>query len=90
MSYLETSHKMATYLLDSFPLDSVVPWDFDAPLVPMCPADTSAVTIALMGLLLLVQQENSLSPANTTNVARWISGTWKALIPHTDAQSNCV
>ena len=57
MSYLGTSRKMATYFRDILPLDSVVPWcvksshhfrfswfhdgDFDAPLVPMRPADTS-------------------------------------------------
>lgn len=55
----------------------------------MRPADTSAVTTASMGLLLLVQQENSLSPANMTNAARWISvGMWNVLIPYINARLN--
>ncbi|KAL4074716.1 glycoside hydrolase family 88 protein [Scleroderma yunnanense] len=78
-SYLETSRKMASYFLDNLPSDNVVPWDFNAPLVPMRPADTSAATIASTGLLLLAQKEISLSPPNTANAARWIYGTWKIL-----------
>lgn len=40
--------------------------DFNAPLEPPRPADSSAAMIAANGLLLLAQQEASLSPSNTT------------------------
>ena len=94
MRYSETSRKMTTYYFpDILPLDSMVPWcvksshhfrfswfhdkDFDAPLVPIRPADTSGDD-SDDGL---AQQYNSLSPANMTNAARWISCTWKVFDP---------
>ena len=45
--------------------------DFNAPLQPPRPADSSAATIAATGLLLLAQMEMSLSPANTTGRDLW-------------------
>jgi hypothetical protein len=45
--------------------------DFNAPLDPPRPADSSAATIAATGLLLLSQMEMSLSPANTTGRDLW-------------------
>ncbi|KIJ69657.1 glycoside hydrolase family 88 protein [Hydnomerulius pinastri MD-312] len=78
-NYLETSRRMANYFLDNLPSDGVVPWDFNAPLVPPRPADTSAATIASTGLLLLARQEMSLSPPNVINAARWVAGVWKLL-----------
>ncbi|KAF9228745.1 glycoside hydrolase family 88 protein [Gyrodon lividus] len=78
-NYLETSRRMANYFLGNLPSDGVVPWDFNAPLVPPRPADTSAATIASTGLLLLARQEMSLSPPNLVNAVRWIVGAWKLL-----------
>jgi hypothetical protein len=62
--YLVTARRMAEYFLDNIPADGIVPWDFNAPLVPPRPADSSAAMIAANGLLLLAQQEESLYPAN--------------------------
>ncbi|KAH7889976.1 glycoside hydrolase family 88 protein [Phlebopus sp. FC_14] len=77
--YLETSRKMANYFLENLPSDGIVPWDFNAPLVPPRPADTSAAAIASTGLLLLARQEMSLSPPNLINAGRWIIGAWQLL-----------
>jgi hypothetical protein len=55
---------MAEYFLDNIPADGIVPWDFNAPLFPPRPADSSAAMIAANGLLLLARQEQSLYPAN--------------------------
>ena len=55
---------MAAYFLDNIPTDGVVPWDFNAPLDPPRPADSSAAMIAANGLLLLARREESLYPAN--------------------------
>ncbi|EKM55948.1 glycoside hydrolase family 88 protein [Phanerochaete carnosa HHB-10118-sp] len=65
-SYLETSRRMAAYFINNLPDDGVVPWDFNAPLVPPRPADSSAAMIAANGLILLSQGELSLSPPNKT------------------------
>ena len=32
--YLFTARRMAEYFLDNIPADGIVPWDFNAPLVP--------------------------------------------------------
>ena len=53
VQYLVTAQRMASYFLDNIPADKVIPWDFNAPLVPARPADTSAAMIAANGLLLL-------------------------------------
>ena len=62
--YLVTARRMAAYFLDNIPTDGVVPWDFNAPLDPPRPADSSAAMIAANGLLLLARQEERLYPAN--------------------------
>jgi len=69
--YLSTARRMANYFVQNIPSDGVVPWDFNAPLQPPRPADTSAATIAATGLLLLSEMEMSLSPANTTGRDLW-------------------
>ncbi|TDL27623.1 glycoside hydrolase family 88 protein [Rickenella mellea] len=69
--YLDTSRSMATYFKNNLPSDGIVPWDFDAPLTPPRPADTSAATIAATALLLLSRMEQSLSPPNTTGSQIW-------------------
>ncbi|KAF7796909.1 hypothetical protein EIP86_008094 [Pleurotus ostreatoroseus] len=66
VTYLETSRSMAKYFLTNMPDDGIVPWDFNAPLTPPRPADSSAAMIAANGLLLLSQGELALSPPNTT------------------------
>ena len=45
--------------------------DFNAPLVPPRPADSSAATIASTGLLLLSRMEKSLTPPNITGAELW-------------------
>lgn len=45
--------------------------DFNAPLEPARPADSSAATIGATGLLLLAEMEMSLSPANTSGRDLW-------------------
>ena len=57
---------MASYFIDNIPDDGIVPWDFNAPLDPPRPADSSAAMIAANGLILLSQGELSLSPPNKT------------------------
>ncbi|KAI0373266.1 d-4,5 unsaturated-glucuronyl hydrolase-like protein [Pilatotrama ljubarskyi] len=58
--YLQTARKMAKYWITNTPSDGIIPWDFNAPLVPPRPADSSAATIAANGLLLLADQELSI------------------------------
>ncbi|KAF8626251.1 hypothetical protein AX15_004929 [Amanita polypyramis BW_CC] len=54
--YLETARRVAQYFLDNIPADGIVPWDFNAPLIPAPrPADSSAATIAVNGLLMMAQ-----------------------------------
>jgi len=69
--YLNTSRRMATYFLENLPADGVVPWDFNAPLDPPRPADSSAATVAATALLLLANMEMSLSPPNVVGYTSW-------------------
>lgn len=62
---------MADYFLNNIPVDGIVPWDFNAPLVPARPADTSAAMIAVNGLLLLAKQEQSIAPVNQSGVSHY-------------------
>ncbi|KAI0747607.1 d-4,5 unsaturated-glucuronyl hydrolase-like protein [Daedaleopsis nitida] len=58
--YLQTARRMAKYFITHIPSDGIVPWDFNAPLVPAPrAADTSAATIAVNGLLLLADREKA-------------------------------
>ncbi|TFK43016.1 glycoside hydrolase family 88 protein [Crucibulum laeve] len=62
--YLATSRRLATYFLNNLPSDGIVPWDFNAPLTPAPrPADSSAATIAVNGLLLLAKSEGTAAAA---------------------------
>ncbi|KAJ7273074.1 glycoside hydrolase family 88 protein [Mycena rebaudengoi] len=69
--YLATARRLANYFLDNLPADGIVPWDFNAPLVPAPrPADSSAATIAANGLLLLGKYETSAAAGKVwTNAA---------------------
>lgn len=59
--YIQTARQVATYFLTNTPDDGVIPWDFNAPLVPAPrPADSSAAMIAANALFLLADQEFSL------------------------------
>ena len=69
--YLDTARHMADYFLNNIPADKIVPWDFNAPLVPARPADTSAAMIAVNGLLLLAKQEQSNVPASQSGVSHY-------------------
>ena len=67
--YLDTARSMASYFLNNIPKDGIIPWDFNAPLVPARPADSSAAIIAANGLLLLAEQEECVVPANGSAVS---------------------
>ncbi|KAH9842985.1 d-4,5 unsaturated-glucuronyl hydrolase-like protein [Rhodofomes roseus] len=82
--YLETSRRMASYFLDHLPDDGVVPWDFNAPLTPPRPADSSAAMIAANGLILLAQQEASLTPSNATGYQYYIEAAIDLLRANTE------
>jgi len=59
-NYLTTARLLANYFLTNLPSDGIVPWDFNAPLIPAPrPADSSAATIAATGLLLLGSLETT-------------------------------
>ncbi|KAJ7118790.1 glycoside hydrolase family 88 protein [Mycena epipterygia] len=59
-NYLTTARRLANYFLTNLPSDGIVPWDFNAPLIPAPrPADSSAATIAANGLLLLGSLETT-------------------------------
>jgi len=75
--YLDTARLMAGYFRDNIPADGIVPWDFNAPLVPPRPADSSAAMIAANGLLLLAQQERSLYPANQSGASYFVNASVK-------------
>lgn len=75
--YLVTARRMAGYFLDNIPADGIVPWDFNAPLVPPRPADSSAAMIAVNGLLLLARQEQSLYPANQSGTTYFVTAAIK-------------
>ncbi|OBZ75326.1 Unsaturated glucuronyl hydrolase [Grifola frondosa] len=77
--YLDTARRMASYFLTNTPTDGIVPWDFNAPLTPPRPADSSAAMIAANGLILLAQQENSLSPRNLTGYTYYMDAVVKLL-----------
>ncbi|EPQ58555.1 d-4,5 unsaturated-glucuronyl hydrolase-like protein [Gloeophyllum trabeum ATCC 11539] len=81
--YIETARRMASFYLSQVPSDGIVPWDFDAPLDPPRPADSSAAMIATVGLLMLSQQEASLSPSNTTGAQYWSNAAIKLLSDNT-------
>lgn len=77
--YPVTARRMAGYFLDNIPADGIIPWDFNAPLVPPRPADSSAAMIAVNGLLLLAQQERSLYPANQSGESYFANAAIKIL-----------
>ncbi|KAA1477060.1 d-4,5 unsaturated-glucuronyl hydrolase-like protein [Dentipellis sp. KUC8613] len=83
--YLDTARRMASYFIDNLPSDNIVPWDFNAPLDPPRPADSSAAMIATNGLFLLALQENSLSPANNTGALYYTNAAIKILSATTNA-----
>jgi len=82
--FLGTSRHMAQYFLDHIPSDGIVPWDFNAPLSPPRPADTSAATIASMALVLLAQQELAQRPTNTSGADLYIKAAVNLLQRTTD------
>ncbi|THH21079.1 hypothetical protein EW146_g411 [Bondarzewia mesenterica] len=84
-NYLETARHMAAYFIDNIPANGIVPWDFNAPLDPPRPADTSAAMIATNGLLLLAQQEHSLRPANKSGATYYTNAALKILTDTTVA-----
>ncbi|TLS51584.1 glucuronyl hydrolase [Paenibacillus antri] len=50
-AYLETAKRAARYFVDRLPEDFVAYWDFDAPVEPGTPRDSSASAIAACGML---------------------------------------
>ncbi|KAI9462522.1 d-4,5 unsaturated-glucuronyl hydrolase-like protein [Russula earlei] len=83
--YLDTARRMAGYFLDNIPEDGTIPWDFNAPTVPPRPADTSAAMIAADGLLLLAQQEQSISPSNQSGASYYFNQATRILRDTTNA-----
>ncbi|KAH9034051.1 d-4,5 unsaturated-glucuronyl hydrolase-like protein [Lactarius deliciosus] len=83
--YLVTARRMAGYFLDNIPADGIVPWDFNAPLNPPRPADSSAAMIAANGLLLLAQQERGLYPTNQSGASYFANAAMKILNDTTNA-----
>ncbi|KAH8995827.1 d-4,5 unsaturated-glucuronyl hydrolase-like protein [Lactarius hatsudake] len=83
--YLVTARRMAEYFLDNIPADGIVPWDFNAPLNPPRPADSSAAMIATSGLLLLAQQERSFYPTNQSGASYFANAAIKILNDTTNA-----
>ncbi|KAI8999050.1 d-4,5 unsaturated-glucuronyl hydrolase-like protein [Trametes punicea] len=79
--YLQTARKMAKYWITNTPSDGVIPWDFNAPLNPPRPADSSAAMIAANGLLLLADQERSI--LNTTGATYYTTEVIKMLSSNT-------
>ncbi|KNZ75519.1 Unsaturated glucuronyl hydrolase [Termitomyces sp. J132] len=64
--YLKTARRLADYFINRLPGDGIVPWDFDAPLLPAPrAADSSAACIAAAALLLLARYE--IDKANMDN-----------------------
>ena len=58
-------------VLERYRLQVLASRDFNAPLVPPRPADSSAATIASTALLLLSRIEKTLSPPNITGSLVW-------------------
>jgi len=83
--YLDTSRRMAGYFLNNIPADDIIPWDFNAPLVPARPADTAAAMIAANGFLLLSKQEQSIVPANQSGVSHYFHAAIQILNDTTNA-----
>ncbi|KAI9056950.1 glycoside hydrolase family 88 protein [Trametes sanguinea] len=80
--YLQTARKMAKYWITNTPSDGIIPWDFNAPLDPPRPADSSAAMIAANGLLLLADQELAVHNASgasyyTNEVIKMLSANTK-------------
>ncbi|KAK1219605.1 hypothetical protein PQX77_017677 [Marasmius sp. AFHP31] len=73
--YLDTSRRLASYLLSNIPKDGIIPWDFSAPLVDtkvpggLRPADSSAAMIGATGLLQLSEMET-----NAELARKWLDG----------------
>ena len=79
--YLDTARSMASYFLNNIPADGIIPWDFNAPLVPARPADSSAAMIAANGLLLLAEQEECVVPANKSAASYYRNATIQVPFP---------
>jgi len=79
--YLDTARRMASYFLNNIPADGVVPWDFNAPLVPARPADTAAAMVAANGLVLLAQQEQRIIPTNESAVSYYLNAAIQVPFP---------
>jgi len=83
--YLDTARSMASYFLNNIPEGGIIPWDFNAPLVPARPADSSAAMIAANGLLLLAAQEECVVPANGSAVSYYRNAAIQILHDTTNA-----
>jgi len=77
---------MASYFLNNIPADGVIPWDFNAPLVPARPADTAAAMIAANGLVLLAQQEQRIIPTNESAVSYYLNAAIQVPFPLSSLQ----
>lgn len=77
--YLETAKRLALYFLDHLPEDHVAYWDFDAPLAPDPPRDSSASAISACGMLELLTLLPADDPARTA-IAQGAERTMQNLV----------
>ncbi|TFK27350.1 glucuronyl hydrolase [Coprinopsis marcescibilis] len=84
VKYLDTARRMARFFINNLPSDGVVPWDFNAPLNPTRPADSSAAALVANALLLIARQETDQGQIKywTDNAIRILNSitrvAWKA------------
>jgi unsaturated chondroitin disaccharide hydrolase len=52
-AFLTTAEDVANYFVSNLPADDIPYWDFNAPVTPTTPVDTSAAAIAADGLVML-------------------------------------
>jgi len=75
--YLDTARRLANYFIENIPDDGIIPWDFNAPLIPAPrPADSSAAMVAANGLLMLSRLETKIAASK-----KWRDAAIKIINP---------
>ena len=78
-AYLETAVRAARYFIDRLPEDHVVYWDFDVPVEPGTPRDSSASAIAACGMLEILDHLAEDHP-DRARIADAVSRSMKSLV----------
>jgi hypothetical protein len=68
--FLTTARNLADYFMAQLPEDGVPYWDFDAPMDPKCPRDTSAGMVAAYGMLLIYKALKDIERDSATHYLR--------------------